>query len=186
VALHDPDYLFWLVDENILRDDPWLRLKADELARKARNIRLPRRDPQNWCVLYFCNRRGTLAGVEIIQKKDLAAYEGERYSADRIDLSFARQWKKYDKLGGRILLKAVKRLYFNDGDARLTDKACRDFFANEDNFVGKNAPEPAAETEETSRSTLEQLLSLSDQGNRSEREIADYGSTLDRFIVSEN
>jgi hypothetical protein len=132
VALHDPDYLFWLVEENAIRD-PLLRSKAGELALKARNIKLPRSDAENWYVVYIPHK-GDLACVEIIPKARLDPYRSQ-YWADHIDLSMARQWKRYDKSGGQVLIKAVKRLYFKDGNVRLTDQRCRDFFANADHFV---------------------------------------------------
>jgi hypothetical protein len=133
LPLHDPDYFFWLVEKNVLERDPLLSSKASELAIKARNIKLPMSDAQNWCVLYV-SYRGVLADVRIIPKASLENYECD-YRSDRIDLSLARDWKHYDKFGGRVLIEAVKRLYFKDGNVRLTDQRCRDFFANADHFV---------------------------------------------------
>jgi hypothetical protein len=133
LALHDPDYFFWLLEENILERYPLLQPKANELAIKAKSIKLPMSDAQDWCVVYI-SYRGALAGVQTVPKTSLGNYQCN-YWSDHIDLSLARNWKHYDKFGGRVLIKAVKKLYFNDEEARLTEKRCREFFANPDNFV---------------------------------------------------
>jgi hypothetical protein len=101
-----PIIFFWLVEKTVLRR-PLLGLEASEIAFKARNIKLPMHDRENWCVVYIRYYRGRLADVRIIPRARLDEYKGE-YWDDHVDLSVARQWKRYDKLGGRFLLRAVK------------------------------------------------------------------------------
>jgi hypothetical protein len=47
----DPDYFFWAVEKKVFQGR--LAAQAAELARKARHIKIPKPDPENWCVEYF-------------------------------------------------------------------------------------------------------------------------------------
>jgi hypothetical protein len=134
IMLHDPDYVFWALDNNIFGQRLLLAAKASELALKATSIKIPVDDPASWCVVYLCDRRGTLTDLRIIPKFRLKDY-AEEYSSDCIDLSVPRKWKNYDKLGGRIMLRVIRKLFFNDEHARLTKKRCEEFFDDPKNFV---------------------------------------------------
>jgi hypothetical protein len=56
---------------------------------------------------------------------------------DVIDLSVPYQIKKYDKAGGKLLVRAVKFHLFGSVRARLTAKRCAAFFDDERNFAPK-------------------------------------------------
>jgi hypothetical protein len=138
VALHDPDYLFWLTETKAIRH-PTLQLEVDKVSLKAKNIKIPTPDSEDWCVVYIADKQGALADINVIPKARLSDYR-HAYWDDHIDLSLARKWKNYDKLGGRILVREVKRLYFNENE-QLTDQRCRSFFANPDNFAFEDTSE---------------------------------------------
>jgi hypothetical protein len=53
---------------------------------------------------------------------------------DSLDLSVARRFKSYDKLGGKLLLRAFKYHFFGSETIRLTKQRCEEFFSDESNF----------------------------------------------------
>ena len=55
--------------------------------------------------------------------------------SDRLDLSFPRRVKQYDKLGGHLLLRYFRHYFFGNREIRLTRERCENFFADPDNFV---------------------------------------------------
>ena len=134
VMLRDPDYVFWAYEKNLFKRKPPLAAKAAELVVKAKNIKIPVPDPENWCVIYFRDGRGALADVWIIPKSELKHYT-EEYSLLCIDLSIPRQWKNYDKYGGQIMIKVLKKEIFKEEHIRFTKQRCDDFFANPQNFL---------------------------------------------------
>ena len=48
ILFSDPDYFFWAVEKKIFQGR--LAAEAAELAWKARHIKIPQPDPENWCV----------------------------------------------------------------------------------------------------------------------------------------
>ena len=53
VVLKDPDWFFWAAQNAAFDTRSWLTSEAYELNYKARNITIPRSDPQNWRVEYI-------------------------------------------------------------------------------------------------------------------------------------
>jgi hypothetical protein len=47
----DPNYFFWSIERKI--DKGCLAMEADKLTRMVRHIRIPKPDPENWCVEYL-------------------------------------------------------------------------------------------------------------------------------------
>jgi hypothetical protein len=57
------------------------------------------------------------------------------FRRDVFDLSVPRQIAEYDKLGGSLLVSALKYYLFQNSKIRLTKKLCEEFFENDSNFV---------------------------------------------------
>jgi hypothetical protein len=136
VILHDPDYFFWGCEKGIFDRDGFLE-QAYILEGRACNIRIPRPSPQEWRVLYYTDGNGRFAGFDIVnQAEDSAQLDSiEMWREDRLDLSVARRFKSYDKLGGKVLLRKFKCHFFGSASIRLTKQRCEEFFSNKDNFV---------------------------------------------------
>jgi hypothetical protein len=133
VVLQDPDWFFWAIEQGAFDNtEACLFNEAHELAYKARNIRIPKPDPENWRVHYVCNREGKFTDLLILPA---AAHSRSGIIGDRIDLSFPRQCCRYDKLGGRLMLKSFKYHFLGSERARLTKEWSERFFADESNFV---------------------------------------------------
>lgn len=130
VLLSDPDWFYWSVMKDIWEDKPYyLREEARIITKKSVSIRIPTNDEDNLVVQYNLHTNSRIIGFEIVNKNQLY-YEGGRSirGGNVIDLFFASELKKYDKLGGRLMIKSLKNWVFGDEDIRLTKAKCEAFF----------------------------------------------------------
>jgi hypothetical protein len=63
----DPDYFFWSFEKKVFRGR--LAEEAAELNWKARHIKIPKRDPEKWCVEYFFAPDGKFSRYEIVDRE---------------------------------------------------------------------------------------------------------------------
>ncbi len=128
IILDDPDWFFWILPRLYGR----MKVEADDLARKASKIKLPRKNPRKWCVEFRFEHGNRFCGFEIVR---VDRFMDPRWSVrlPYLDLRLLRSHKAYDKKGYRNLIRDFRRLYF-DG-RNLTKKRCEAFFANGANFL---------------------------------------------------
>ena len=133
IILSDADWFFWALNKGVF----WGRLaiEAEELAARARAIKIPKPDPENWLVEYRREDNGRFLEFGFV-RADEPLYYGDRhvYRMPYLDLSFIRRSRTYDKQGCRNLLHDFRRLYFGDG-IRLTKRRCEEFFSRRRNFL---------------------------------------------------
>jgi hypothetical protein len=136
VILHDPDYFFWVFEKGIFDKGMFVE-QARILEVRACNIKIPKAKPDDWCVRYYTDPNGRFAGFDIIEiaENSQRLDSIEMWREANLDLSVARRFKSYDKLGGRILLRAFKYYFFGSEDIRRTKQRCEEFFSNENNFA---------------------------------------------------
>ena len=201
-VLRDPDWFFWALDDGVFVSKPDLIVEAYELARKARNIKIPKPSPEDWHIRYVIHESGKFGTFDIVERTSHDWEDVSRlFRSDRLDLSFPRRFKEYDKLGCRLLMRAFRDHFFGNKHARLTKQICEEFFSSESNFVltasnGSGRPftnhkapstwnELAAERKKRVRQIEEensQSVELDDSGDRSNAAFADpdYFSSLCR------
>jgi hypothetical protein len=134
ILLADPDFFFWAVEIGAFQGRH--ADEAREHARKARCIKIPKPDPENWHIQYWLGPRGEFSRFDVIEA-DRPPHLGSSMEvrAEYLDLSFPRQFKVYDKKGCRLLISSFKHHYFGSSDMRLTKKRCEAFFDDPSNFV---------------------------------------------------
>jgi len=140
VIFHDPDWFFWAYKNGIFKDKQTLRKEVREIYRKSRSIRIPQKRSERQIAEYgFSNRKGRFVNLEIVPVNQ-PQHEGSTpvYRLPVIDLSVPGDTRSYDKLGYRILLKAVKFVLFRNSKCRMTEKRCASFFNNDSNFDFSN------------------------------------------------
>jgi hypothetical protein len=131
VLLTDPDWFWWALEGDVFRPGTKLAAEAEDLAAKARHVRIPKLDPENWRVQYFFGRDGKFHRFEIVAAS-LPPFPG--IVSGHLDLSIVRKHARYDKLGNHLLLKGFKAYYFGSPNARLTRERCEAFFDEPTNF----------------------------------------------------
>jgi len=135
ILLTDPDYFFWAMEQ-----DRFFRGRlADEakhIYRKARRIKIPKPDPDNWCVEYFLSPDGKFAHFDIVESTR-APHVGSSITSrsEHLDFAYVRRTKDYDKLGYKLFIKSFKYFYFGRETARLAQSKCEAFFDDNKNFV---------------------------------------------------
>jgi hypothetical protein len=133
MILADADWFFWVLNEGFL----WGRLakEAEDLARKARAIKIPKHVPKNWEVEYRYEDDGRFTEFAFV-RPGVPSYCGFRlfYRLSYLDLSFIRRKRTYDKQGCRNLPHCFRHHYFGDG-VRLTKRRCEKFFSKRRNFL---------------------------------------------------
>jgi hypothetical protein len=133
VVFSDPDWFFWACEDRVFenKSPPLLASEARLVLQRAKAIRVPMVHGKRSVAAYGLDLRGTLAVFEIVASS--AFLSDELTPVARIDLSLPRQFKGYDKAGGRIVVDAVRAHFFGGG--RLTKRRCEEFFENPSNFV---------------------------------------------------
>jgi hypothetical protein len=130
VVLSDPNWFFWAVGKGVFNDR--LGFEAEALERRATNIRIPKRHPENWAVEYRRDQGGRFLGCDFVKAKG-SFYRPLSSRLPCLDLSHVRQGTIHDIRDCRRLIQDFRRLYF-DGD-NLTKRRCEWFFENKKHFT---------------------------------------------------
>ena len=128
IVIDDPVWFFWILP----RLYGQFKIEADELARKASRIKIPRKNPRKWLVEFrFVHGKG-FCGFDIV-RADSFMDPKRSIRLPYLDLSLVRSHKAYDKKGYKNLILDFRKVYF-DG-RNLTKKRCEVFFGSADNFL---------------------------------------------------
>ena len=132
VVLIDPDYFFWGFEIGIFRP-PQQDAEAEEIAYRARHIKIPKPDPANWRIEYYVTLDGKFAGFSIEEAQYPIMEPFQTQTGAFLDLSFPRSLKGYDKLGNKLMIDKFREYY--SGGLMLTKEKCESFFYRGQNFV---------------------------------------------------
>jgi hypothetical protein len=127
IIVQDPDWFFWVLPKLYGK----LAHEAQELARRAKAIKPPRRGGRRLEVAYEFDFDKRFNGFEFVDADSPPSPWSTRLPY--LDL----RWKlrrKYDKRAGSIMLRDFRRLYFGK-NKRLTKERCEEFFSNDANFI---------------------------------------------------
>jgi hypothetical protein len=127
IVLTDPNWFFWAAD--ILYGQ--LASEAEILERRARNIRIPKKNPKMWAVEYRRDRDDRFLGIGIVRVDSHVHPLFGRLP--HLDLAYVRRGNVHDIRDCRALIRDFRRLYF-DG-LNLTKQRCESFFEDENNFT---------------------------------------------------
>jgi hypothetical protein len=128
VILIDLDWFYWALPKLY-----GIAEEAQDLAQKARAIKIPKPNRKKLEVEYRYERGDRFRGFTFV-KASSTQYSRWSTRLSYLDLSRCLR-RKYDKRGGRILLRDFRRHYFGD-NKRLTKKRCEKFFRDRSNFIG--------------------------------------------------
>jgi hypothetical protein len=129
----DPDYFFWAVENKVFQGR--LATEAAKLSWKARHIKIPKPDPENWCVEYFFTPENKFSWYQFVDP-ERARHVGSSITSrsKHIDMSVARESCRYDKRGYKRFIKNLKRHLFGNSATKMTAQRCEEFFDDRDNF----------------------------------------------------
>ena len=133
IILADADWFFWAFNKGVFWGKPGE--EAVDLAAKAKAIKIPKPDPENWQVEYCFEDDGRFVELGFV-KADEPFYGGRTYRLPYLDLSFIRRSRTYDKRGCRRLLRDFRRLYFGEG-VRFDERAVREVLQQATKFPEK-------------------------------------------------
>ena len=125
--------------EIVVRDPDWFLPKlygklgeeAQELARRARAIKPPRRGRRRLEVEYQYDRDRRFDGFEFVDANSPLSRRATRLPY--LDFRWPLR-REYDKRAGRIMLRDFRRHYFGK-HKRLTKERYEEFFSNDANFI---------------------------------------------------
>ena len=127
IIVCDPDWFFWALPKLYGK----LAEEAQELSRRARAIKIPRRGRRRLEVAYEFDRDRKFCGFEFVDADSPPSRWATRLRY--LDLQWSIR-KKYDKRAGRMMLRDFRRHYFGK-QKRLTKERCEEFFNNDANFI---------------------------------------------------
>jgi hypothetical protein len=133
IILTDADWFFWAFYNDVFWGRP--ADEAEDVAAKAKAIKIPKPDPENWEVEYRHENDGRFVEIAFVPA-GVPSYCGYRRISrlPYLDLSFIRRSRTYDKQGCKNLLRDFRSLYFGDG-IRLTKRRSEQFFSRRRNFM---------------------------------------------------
>jgi hypothetical protein len=129
IILQDLDWFFWMLPKFYGR----IAEEAQDLARKARAIKIPKSHRKDFEVEYRYERGDRFRGFAFVEA-DSIGYSRWSTRLPYLDLSRPLR-RKYDKRGSRILIRDFRLHYFGE-NKRLTKERCEMFFNNRRNFIG--------------------------------------------------
>jgi hypothetical protein len=129
IPVRDLDWFFWVLPKLYGR----IATEAEELARKARAIKIPRRRGKRRKVEYQYEMGDRFCGFSFVDA-DEASYSRWSIRLPCLDLSWPLRRKTYDKRAGRIMIRDFRIHYFGKRK-RLTNERCEEFFSNDQNFI---------------------------------------------------
>jgi hypothetical protein len=127
IIMRDPDWFFWVLPNLYGK----LGEEAQELARRARAIKPPRRGRRRLEVEYEFDIDRRFCGFEFVDAASRRSRWGTRLPC--LDLRWPLR-RQYDKGAGLIMLRDFRRHYFGKYK-RLTKERCEEFFSNDANFI---------------------------------------------------
>jgi hypothetical protein len=136
VILTDPDWFFWAIEKRVFDNWPALRVEANDILQKARRIKIPKPDPENWEIEYIMQPDRKFSCFQVVDATR-PSHVGSSITArdTHLDLSFVRRGNAYDKTGNTLMLRSFKYYFFGKREARLTKERCETFFSDPKNFV---------------------------------------------------
>jgi hypothetical protein len=127
IILQDPDWFFWMLSKLYGK----IGDEAQELARRARSIKIPKRGRERREVEYDFDNDHRFTGFGFVD----ADSPPSRSTIRLPYLDFRRFLRrKYDKRAGRIMLRDFRSHYFGR-HKRITKQRCEEFFSNDANFI---------------------------------------------------
>lgn len=132
IVVSDPDWFFWAYGNDKFRGR--LDAEAEDLARRARAIKLPPKYRADHAVSYNIGPDGSVWDFDLVPKNQPlhVGSTTEKRSAV-LDLAVARLFKSYDKLGNKKVIKSFRSYWF-DGKP-FTKARIESFFSDPSNFV---------------------------------------------------
>ena len=132
VVFLDPNWFFWAVGKGVFHGRIEFEAAADALARRARNILIPKRRPKDWEVEYRWDRDGRFLGFDFV-KAQSSFYHPLFNRLPHLNLAYIRRASVHDIRDCRELIRDFRYHYF--GGLNLTKVRCEQFFENELNFT---------------------------------------------------
>jgi hypothetical protein len=130
IILIDLDWFYWALPKLYGK----VEADAQDLARKVRAIKIPGPNRKKLEVEYRYERDDRFRGFTFV-KASSVQYSRWSTRLPHLDLSLCLR-RKYDKRGGRIMLRDFRIHYFCK-HKRLTKKRCEKFFSDQRNFIGE-------------------------------------------------
>jgi len=128
IIVRDADWFFWILPKLYGK----LADEAEELARKARAIKIPNPHRKRLEVEYQYEMDHRFCGFAFVDA-NTARYSRWSTRFPYLNLSLPLR-RKYDKRAGRIMIRDFRTHYFGERK-RLTKRRCEEFFSNDRNFI---------------------------------------------------
>jgi hypothetical protein len=137
VVLSDPDYFFRANDTFVFYKQGFL--EASDLAGKARHIKIPKPETEDWGVKYdFEPDTRKFCGFKLVHgfaPVEVLGMPGCMWKpAKHLDLSIVYRPNRRDKAANDCLLRDFKLHYFGNANAKLSRGQCEEFFEDTTKF----------------------------------------------------
>lgn len=133
IVLTDPDWFFHMYDSDAFMGG--LGRQAEDVAWRARHIRIPGKSPRKFQVQYHMSEAtNKFVWLQVVAADAPYPIETPIERRDFLDLSFPRSRGQYDKRGGRRIVKALKIEVFGNEHLHFTKLVCEQFFADRTRF----------------------------------------------------
>jgi len=136
IMFTDPDWFFYAYDKKYFVDKGKLPIEANEIFKKATSIKIPQTGHQRLVAEYGIHPvTNDFCDLEIVpENRPLHRGSTEVFRKDVIDMSVPSKIKDYDKLGCKLMIKALKFHVLGNTKLTMTRKRCEDFFNDNANF----------------------------------------------------
>ena len=133
IVCSDPDWFFHMYEQAGFMGR--LAREAEQIAERACQIRIPGKSPNDFKLQYYMSPdTGKFWYIGIVREDEPGPIEQPFERCDFLDLSYPRRCHRYDKRGGKRIIRELKILVFGNEHMRLTKAVCERFFNDPRNF----------------------------------------------------
>lgn len=133
IALKDPGYVNWGIRKKVFRDPPELPVQAAQVFQRGSRIALPAdRFPDHEVEYVIDSAEKKLVHVNVVPRNTPVAANSRRLPV--FDLFLAGDLDSWDKSGGKIIIRAIKRFVLGDEKYQFTRDRAEDFFSDDSNL----------------------------------------------------
>lgn len=143
LLFNDPGYFYWMVHKGIHRQNSWFspceQQEVARILRRADHLKIP--GICTWCkedrpITRMAMIRHPSGGLtDVGFDCDECSPLGSGWTFTRPAFRTPDIFRNYDKMGGKVLVKAIKYAYFKNTSYRMNAKRLEEFWDNEENFV---------------------------------------------------
>lgn len=131
LALEDPSYFFWATTSRVFSG--WQQADAEEIGRRCRHIKPPKRNSKDWRFRLKFNKHNKLRGMVLVKTSTALPTKEREFLSKHFDLRWLVDLHTGQFCTNPLVISKLRDLLF--GTQTPTKWQCKEFWEDERNFA---------------------------------------------------